>query len=1240
MSSLGSSKINGPLIANGGASFSNDNFVININTGDTEIKGTVNMYENLTIQKDLYLQGNFNVSSGMFTIQEVTGNTYIAGELTINKELTIRNTLSLINSNQDTIVQFNTSGFSYVLGGNLGIGTIEPKFKLHVNGNINVSKDNMYKIDGVDVVFSQWENINGDTDISFPVGKVFIGMLNPPTISESILTVSGNLTIADSGNLFIYNDTLENYIKRFIPKSVWDNHPDGSTVENEKIKSISTNYNVQIAETLSVGGDINSKYKLNIYGDLNIKSGNIYFDDKLFDYNLWRTSTINQGTGNTQEKTIYFTTTDTDLRTPGVNYVGIGTKHPGYHLDVNGHVNVRGNLSINGVAVVFPSREDGSLATSTWMESNETEDGKVSLFYKGGNVGIGTESPESLLTIQGDTNSTSELFHMIGKSYTSFIQFSRTTNTSTLEACKLGFTENDDTLNIMNQLGSGSIALKGSTGGLLNMNSSGNVGIGTTNTTYNNNDYKLYVTGKIFTNDNISITGTDINITNSTAVDNTTDSEIRPALRHAINDTLQINPDKKYKGGVEISGAFYIIPHEESSNYYIGINASKPGYSLDVDGDINYSGNLRRDGALQQPSQWSTENIGAANEYIHYPSKSLNIGDQANVGIGTSAQPEARLEVLDPTVSNAFDYFPQLMLTSAIDDYGGSNQGTTIELNTISSSDLTRHKGIRLHTVDESNDASKKYTGFAIDTASGDDADPFTNIFYINKSGNLGLGNFLDNTAMQIPRAKLHILNATTTQPALIISDNSFPTQPGSNVSDLNFMCSGSDANNLGYFSKIIGLNVKPAIGANNTLLQNATSEHAQGAIAINLSAGGGNGGTNTGTAMGVLFTDENGSEGDTLKEKFTISYEGNIGIRTTKPSYGISVTHSENDTHADTLYTGSINIDGYYYQNGTRLHLPWLYWKSDDGTYGEPAGGFPVFYYNDTTWQPKNNIHQIDSVVGIGTAQPRGALDVLGTLYSSYTTLSSRKVNHKWLSLYHSNYEATEPDTSSNNPQHFAYIMKDNGQTIINSLITANGGNLGEGAISFQSFGKNKVYAEIINEATAFESTFFMYGHCQVSHDMYVKANLYITGYTYLYSNVSIGGYLTVAGTLKVTGGTTFSSDIHVEPHNVYANAFYASSDLRLKENILPIDNALEKVNQMQGVYFNMKTDKSNKMIGLIAQDVEKIIPEVVKENDDEDKTKTISYSNITAVLIEAVKELTQQNKELQKRIEILENK
>ncbi|MFA5543766.1 MAG: tail fiber domain-containing protein, partial [Bacilli bacterium] len=119
--------------------------------------------------------------------------------------------------------------------------------------------------------------------------------------------------------------------------------------------------------------------------------------------------------------------------------------------------------------------------------------------------------------------------------------------------------------------------------------------------------------------------------------------------------------------------------------------------------------------------------------------------------------------------------------------------------------------------------------------------------------------------------------------------------------------------------------------------------------------------------------------------------------------------------------------------------------------------------------------------------------------------------------------------------------------------------------------------------------------------------------------SNPSTGGFVffdnsNVLVSINKSGNSYFSQDI-------YARAFYYTSDKVKKENITNISGALDMVKKMQGVGFNFKADESKShKVGFIAQDMELILPEVVS---GEEGSKTIDYASISAILVEAVKEL-----------------
>jgi hypothetical protein len=95
--------------------------------------------------------------------------------------------------------------------------------------------------------------------------------------------------------------------------------------------------------------------------------------------------------------------------------------------------------------------------------------------------------------------------------------------------------------------------------------------------------------------------------------------------------------------------------------------------------------------------------------------------------------------------------------------------------------------------------------------------------------------------------------------------------------------------------------------------------------------------------------------------------------------------------------------------------------------------------------------------------------------------------------------------------------------------------------------------------------------------------------------------------------------------------------SDERYKTNITPIESALDKVNQMRGVSFDWTAVRSGREFGVIAQEIEKIAPEVVSEKEllNGETMKTVSYTSLVPFLIESIKELTQQVNELKAQLD-----
>lgn len=140
---------------------------------------------------------------------------------------------------------------------------------------------------------------------------------------------------------------------------------------------------------------------------------------------------------------------------------------------------------------------------------------------------------------------------------------------------------------------------------------------------------------------------------------------------------------------------------------------------------------------------------------------------------------------------------------------------------------------------------------------------------------------------------------------------------------------------------------------------------------------------------------------------------------------------------------------------------------------------------------------------------------------------------------------------------------------------------------------------------------------------------------------NNGVGGLLALnsegGGSVNIGGATTVSPYINLRATVVNASGdivasgnVTAHSDERLKSNIRTIDDAVLKVNKLRGVYF---TKDDTESIGVIAQEVEKVIPEVVLDGE----YKSVAYGNMVGLLIEAIKEQDKTINSLRDQVDIL---
>ena len=113
---------------------------------------------------------------------------------------------------------------------------------------------------------------------------------------------------------------------------------------------------------------------------------------------------------------------------------------------------------------------------------------------------------------------------------------------------------------------------------------------------------------------------------------------------------------------------------------------------------------------------------------------------------------------------------------------------------------------------------------------------------------------------------------------------------------------------------------------------------------------------------------------------------------------------------------------------------------------------------------------------------------------------------------------------------------------------------------------------------------------------------------------------------------GFAFDNSLDVRG-TVSAQEFISTSTRRFKENIQPLENALDKLTRLQGVSFDWKAEQGGKAdIGFIAEEVEQVVPELVTWDVKHELVQGVKYANVVAVAVEGIKEQQKQIESLQK--------
>lgn len=302
-------------------------------------------------------------------------------------------------------------------------------------------------------------------------------------------------------------------------------------------------------------------------------------------------------------------------------------------------------------------------------------------------------------------------------------------------------------------------------------------------------------------------------------------------------------------------------------------------------------------------------------------------------------------------------------------------------------------------------------------------------------------------------------------------------------------------------------------------------------------------------------------------------------------------------------------------------------------------------------------------SGVGRTITADAGAVQIINS--GSNTTgldVSSGVTNSTGVLSTHSGIGVAFRAESTNPSNSFSAIQANTNSTVaVNSAILGNNAGAGYGVtgqIPNTASGEAGVYGNNLRTTGG-------YGVLGIGYNGTVGQTNYPAGFGIYGSNsgvsgLSIGtygiGFNGVYGqTTNVTSGWSgyFTQDIGVDGAGYSVGGWITASDKRLKSDIVPIDSPLEKLQQIHGRYYTIESKSkpinsevlitTRKQYGVIAQDVEKVFPDMVSEkaifNNAGDDTlyKTVNYDQLIPVLIEAVKELNQKVEDLQKEIEEL---
>jgi len=398
--------------------------------------------------------------------------------------------------------------------------------------------------------------------------------------------------------------------------------------------------------------------------------------------------------------------------------------------------------------------------------------------------------------------------------------------------------------------------------------------------------------------------------------------------------------------------------------------------------------------------------------------------------------------------------------------------------------------------------------------------------------------------------------------------------------------------------------------------------------------------------AYGGMIFNTGGNVGTNVPRMIILA-NGKVGLGTTNPissfhiyeatgtdntaTYGtITLQHGNSGGVSSILFTSTVNYNsdfgyikfidnvgstssytGYNYFGATNTEVAALIigCENDNTTVSGPDSVI-INPAGNIVLAPKNNVTYITGNVGIGTTNPGNSIDVRG---GNINTSGSFINNYSTTSNIHISYFNPAPynngSTSANQTTSYIQLCT---STTAGFAVTAP-------YLTVKCSDIANAYGTIVTLSSQ---------------------GVYWSGYN-LGTNIVLDSSFATNGSGNNGGTITFQVGTYVSTLNrngFYVNGtFISSSDKRLKTNIETLKEPLNTIKKLRGVSFNW-IEKNNKSMGLIAQEVEEVLPFLILNNID--GFKGISYNSLIGLLIEGIKEQQEQINKLIIEVENLKNK